>query len=279
MMKARIMGLSLLMACAGWAQPAPAPGPGFPGPGQFEPDARRTQRELGDLLQRYPPNLRTILALDPGLMNNQSYMAAYPALAAYLGVHPEVGRNPAYFFGNPQQEPPDTAAELAHTWENMLSDAEVLAGLCFAFSLIAYLLRTFMDNRKWARWTKVQTEAHTKLVDRLTSTEDLLAYANTPAGSKFLQSSPIVDSSPRSVTAPLGRILWAVQGGVVLAAAGVGFEIISRQSSYPVQEPLHAFGVMAGALGAGFIVSAVVSYVFSLQLGLLERPKDKPAQG
>ncbi len=277
MTKARILGLGLLMAWAGWAQPAPTPP--FPGPGQFDPDARGTQRELGDLLRRYPPNLRTVLALDPSLMNNQTYMAAYPALAAYLSVHPEVGRNPSYFFGNPQLQPPDTAAELAHTWENMLSDAEVLIGVSFGFSLIAYLLRTFMDNRKWARWTKVQTEAHTKLVDRLTSTEDLLAYVNTPAGARFLQSSPIVDSNARNMTAPLGRILWAVQGGVVLAAAGIGFEIVSRQSTYPVQEPMHAFGVMAGALGVGFIVSAFASYAFSLQFGLLERPKDKPAQG
>jgi hypothetical protein len=277
MTKTRIIGVGLLMACLGWAQPAPVPP--FPGPGQLEPDAGRTQRELGDLLRRYPPNLRTVLALDPGLINNQTYMAAYPALAGYLSEHPEVGRNPSYFFGTPDTQRPDTAAELAHTWENMLSDAEVLVGLCFGFSLIAYLVRTFMDNRKWARWTKAQTEAHTKLVDRLTSTEDLLAYANTPAGSRFLQSSPVVDSSPRNVTAPLGRILWAIQGGVVLAAAGIGFEVVSRQSSYPVQEPVHAFGVMAGALGAGFIVSAVVSYAFSLQLGLLERPKDKPAQG
>lgn len=279
MSKVRILGVGLLMACAGWGQPAPAPPAPFPGPSQIEPDAGRTQRELGDLLRRYPPSLRMVLALDPGLINNQSYMAAYPALAAYLSAHPEVARNPSYFFGIPDTQRPDTAAELAHTWENMLSDAEVLIGVCLAFSLIAYLIRTFMDNRKWARWTKVQTEAHTKLLDRLTSTEDMLAYVNTPAGSRFLQSSPImVDSGARNVTAPLGRILWAIQGGVVLAAAGIGLEIVSRQSSYPVQEPIHAFGILAGALGAGFIVSALVSYAFSLQLGLLERPK-KTVQG
>ena len=39
---------------------------------------------------------------------------------------------------------------------------------------------------------KIQTDAHTKIVDRLASNEDLLAYMQSPAGQRFLTSSPCV---------------------------------------------------------------------------------------
>ena len=275
-----VVGLGLL-AGAAWAQPAPRPLP----PGEFpaaaaQPDAQRTRQEFEDLLRRYPPNLRSVLALDPGLLVNTAYLAPYPALAAYLSAHPEIPRNPSFYVGNPQSDREDSTVELAHTWENALTDVEVLTGISLGLGLIAWLIRTFMDSRRWARWTKVQTDAHNKVLDRLASNEDLLAYINSPAGSKFLQSSPIMlDSGPRNVTAPLGRILWTVQGGVVLIAVGIGLEVVSRQNAGPVQQPLHALGVLAAALGIGFVASAIISFMISRRLGLLERPKALAGQG
>ncbi len=273
----RVAGLGILLACMGLAQPVPPVPPasfnGFP-----PPDAQRTRQELTDLLRRYPPSLHSVLALDPILMSNQSYLAPYPALAGFLSTHPEVARNPSFYLRNPEPDrppgPADNTAEIAHVWDSVLTSAEVTVGFILAMSLITYLIRTFMDSRRWARWTKVQTDAHTKVLDRLASNEDLLAYINSPAGSKFLQSSPIMlDSGPRNVTAPLGRILWTVQGGVVLIAVGIGLEIVSRQTPYHAQQPLHALGILAMALGIGFVVSAIISFVISHRLGLLERSK------
>lgn len=273
----QIVGLGILAACASWAQvPAAPAAPALPPagiqPGAFQPDAERTQRELNDLLRRYPPSLHGVLALDPGLLSNSSYLAPYPALAAFLSVHPEIARNPSFYVGSPEQpREPDSTAQVAHAWENVLSGAEVASCFILAMSLIAWLLRSLMDSRRWAHWTKVQTEAHARVMDRLASNEDLLAYVNSPAGSKFLQSAPTApDAGPRSFAAPLGRILWTVQGGVVLIAAGIGLEIVSRQSTDLAQPPLHGLGVLAMALGAGFIVSAIISFMISRHLGLIE---------
>lgn len=238
-----------------------------------------TQQELGDLLRRYPPSLHRVLALDPGLMSNSSYLAPYPALAGFLSVHPEIARNPSFYVGSPETDgPPDSdrsesTVQIAHAWENVLTGAEVASCFILAMSLIAWLLRSLMESRRWARWSQVQTEAHARVMDRLAGNEDLLAYINSPAGSKFLQSSPSMpDAGPRSVSAPLGRILWTVQGGVVLLAVGIGFEIVSRQSTDAAQEPLHVLGVLAMALGAGFLVSAIISFMISRHLGLIEKP-------
>jgi len=45
-----------------------------------QPDAQRAKEELSALLDRYPPSLRGVLALDPGLLGNQLYLAPYPAV-------------------------------------------------------------------------------------------------------------------------------------------------------------------------------------------------------
>jgi len=247
----------------------------------MQPDAQNTRRELSDLFRHYPPNLKSVLALDPGLMTNQSFLAPYPALAAFLSAHPEVARNPTFYVGNPESERvPDTTAEIAHTWENMVSETEAAFAGIMAMCLLAWLIRSFIDYRRWGRVTRVQTEAHTKLLDRFSNNEDLLAYVNSPAGSKFLQSAPIsLDAGPRNVAAPLGRILWTVQGGVVLIALGIGLEVVSRQSTYPIQEPLHALGILAMALGIGFVISAIISFVISHRLGLIERRQAPTGQG
>ena len=113
-----------------------------------------------------------------------------------------------------------------------------------------------VDYRRWIRLTKVQTETHTKLLNRLTSQDNLLAYMQTPAGRRFLESAPIaLDPASRPLGAPLSRVLWSVQAGVVLALGGVGMLIVSRRVIPDIAQGLSGIGILALALGAGFIVS------------------------
>ena len=79
------------------AQAQPAQGAA---PAQSEQDARDTRQELQRVLDRYPPALGRVLKMDPSLLNNQAYLATYPALGAFLAAHPEVGHNPAYFLAH-----------------------------------------------------------------------------------------------------------------------------------------------------------------------------------
>ena len=137
--------------------------------------------------------------------------------------------------------------------------------------LLGWLIRTLVDYRRWNRLTTTQTEFHTKLMDRFTANNDLLAYIQSPAGARFLQSTPIaLDAAPRSMGAPLGRILWSVQGGVVLVAAGIGLWIVSGRVGGDASQPLQALGVIGIALGIGFAVSAIISFIISRRLGLIE---------
>lgn len=276
-----VVGLGLLAALVMQAQQQPGRVPPAPptAPVPVAQDAQETQQQLSELFQHYPPALRRVLALDPSLLSNPAYLAPYPALSAFFNTHPDVLRDPAYYVGRPDGPERDITGT-ARVWEEMVTDVSVFAGFALAVSLIAWLIRTFIDSRRWNRLTKVQTDVHTKILDRLSSNDDLLAYMNSPAGSKFLESAPIVlDAGPRTVSAPLSRILWTVQGGVVLFAAGVGLEIVSRQLIYDAAVPIHALGILGMALGIGFILSAIISFMISRHLGLVNRLAEPPAQG
>ncbi len=234
---------------------------------------KRTRDELTRLLERYPPTLKNVFALDPSLLSNEAYLAPYPALVAFLNNHPEIVRTPSFYIASsyyrePRQES-NSASE--RMWSRVLENLAIFGGFCMAIGLVTWLIRTALDYRRWNRLTNRQTDVHTKLLDRFTGNEELLAYMKSPAGSRFLESSPIMlDAGPRNVAAPLGRILWSVQAGLVLTAGGVGLNIVGERIPREAAEPIHALGVLGIALGLGFVISAIVSYIISQRLGLIE---------
>jgi hypothetical protein len=239
-------------------------------------DAERTRESLNSLLERYPPSLGQVLKLDPSLLSNPGYLTPYPGLSAFLSQHPEIARNPEYFLervSRPHYSYNDPARNRRQDMLGMLAGFGVFLAFLVITSLLVWIIRLVVAHRRWNRLSKVQYEVHNKLLDRFTSNEDLLAYVQTPAGKRFLESAPIPlqDEAP-SLSAPFSRILWSVQAGVVLLIAGVGLLYVSTRF---IDEPAQFFmviGVLSVALGAGFIVSAVAAYVLSRRLGLLDPP-------
>jgi len=111
------------------------------------------------------------------------------------------------------------------------------------------------------------------LLDRFSSNQELLAYIQTPAGRHFLESAPIAThTDPRSMSAPVGRIIFSVQVGIVLALVGVAFHIVSASiATQELSQPLFVVGMLATAVGIGFVLSAGAAYMLSRRLGLLDR--------
>ena len=220
----------MLVTVDGWAQETKPATP----VDTSQPDAQHTRDELSSLLDHYPPSMRGVLALDPSLLENQDWLTPYPALVGFLHAHPEVARNPSFYVGEADPRLRDPSAQSMEIWREVETNLSIFAGFGMAIALLVWLIRTLVDYRRWSRLARVQTEVHTKLLDRFTANEDLLRYIQSPAGSKFLESSPIaLDAAPRSMGAPLGRILWSVQGGVVLIAGGIGLELVSRHVAAP----------------------------------------------
>jgi len=275
------MTLVVLGGAYAWSQPAgsapagsaraaaPAAAPGL------ATNAGETREDLRGLLSRYPPDLARVLKLDPSLMANESYMAAYPQLSVFLAQHPEVIRSPDYFLAGvwvPVEKGPE--AEVVQLWQTMMDYATALLVFGVVTIVLVWLVRTLLEQRRWARLSRVQTEVHSKLLDRFGSNEDLLAYMQTSPGRRFLEAAPIpIDAAPsRGMGAPVSRILWSVQAGVILSALGVGLQLVRGHVAPVIAAPLLIMSVVALSIGVGFVVSAIVSYVLSRRLGLFEIP-------
>jgi hypothetical protein len=242
--------------------------------------AFETREQLQRLLRQYPPTVLGVLRVDPALLANTQYLSLYPALAAFLARHPEIAHNPGFFVGNSYggyviERTPQMRA--VNAMQAILAGLALFLGFVLVVGLTAWGLRTFVEHRRWLRVSKIQTDAHSKLLDRLTSNEDLLAYIQSPAGRQFLEAAPFPTlPKPPAISAPINRILWSVQAGVVLVLAGAGLWV---GRGFVVDELAPGFSVMAVMimfLGAGFVISALVAYALSKMLGLFESPALHP---
>jgi hypothetical protein len=236
-------------------------------------NAQVTRQQVRELLNEYPPSLAQVLRLDPSLMTNPAYLAPYPRLATYIGQHPEVMRNPSFFLGDPRFGIENGRRDTIRAVEDAMTGLAFFVFFMTALAMLTHVGRSILEHRRWLLATKIQTDAHTKLVDRLTSNEDLLAYVQSPTGQRFFNATPIaIDPEPRfaNIGAPVGRILASVQIGIVAAFAGAGLWIAKNRVIEEVAQPLHVIAILAIALGIGFVFAALVSYGLSKQMGLLK---------
>jgi hypothetical protein len=274
-----LLGLAAVPAAA---QTAPVERRSTPPSPTLRVDANATRQELMELLEKHPPAVGRVLKLDPSLMRSESYLASYPELRDFFAQHPEIPQNAPYYLegvrvgSNDDYRPRNDRVELV---------AAVLAGLAgltaaaIVLSTVVWLIRTTLEQRRWSRLSKIQAEVHSKLMDRFSSNDELLTYVQTPSGRRFLESgpSPLQETTP-VMGAPISRILWSLQLGAVLLVGGLGMLFLSGRSTIPeIAEFFYVAGCVAGALGAGFLVSAVAAYGLSSRLGLLERPGSRPA--
>jgi hypothetical protein len=266
MLRKTLLGLIVILI----AGPAIAQ---VPAPVQIsEVDAGRTRDQLRELLHRHPSEVGTVLGLSPSLLRNEVYMASYPALQAFVGEHPEVVHNPGFFFGGYAPMEADPRTPTLRFWEDFLFGLTVFLVFVIVSLVLAWLVKTLLEQRRWSHQARVQAEVHNKVLDRLASNEQLLAYIETPAGRRFLESAPIPLEGPRPMSAPVGRVLWSMQAGLVLVAAGVGLLLVSLQMPVGAELPLRVLGVATLSIGIGFVVSAGASFFLARRLGLWEMP-------
>ncbi len=229
--------------------------------------SQETRNEFSSLLNQHPSELATILALDPSLLSNDAFLAGYPQLAKFVAAYPEVRRNPRYFLGNYESRRSDSV------FADFLQGLFVFGVFAFIAFFLAWLVRTIIEQKKWSRISRTQTEVHTKLLDRFGTSTELLEYMKTPAGTKFLESAPIpLHETQASPTAPISRVLWSIQLGIVVAAGAIGLLLVSGRFEKETSQGLYGMGVVALCIGAGFVASAVISLFVSRRMGLWHGP-------
>ena len=248
-------------------------------------DVASVQRQLIELL-RLSPTLTTVVSHDPSLLSNQEYVSRNnPQLAEFLAAHPEVARNPDFYLFthmNPQDGSPDEALERA-VWpevyrtqprrtgfDELLSESPPLLAFAAFLSAAIWGIRVFVENRRWSRIFKLQSDVHTKLIDKFSTNQELAAYMQTEAGRRFLEAAPIPLNGQASQRVPnaVARVLTPVQIGTVLILLGIGF-LLLRNIGPDYDAPMRVLGVLILMPGIGFILSAGLTWFLAARMGLM----------
>jgi hypothetical protein len=266
--------LALLVATlAGTAlAQAPAPDPTPEAAAGLALDATQTRDALRELLRKHPSEVGVVIAMSPNLLGNAAYMASYPGLQTFVAQHPEIAANPGYFFEGYHGWSVDTRPDMLRFLEDFLAGLAAIAACVTGLIVLVWLIRTILDQRRWRHLARVQADVHQKVLDRMASNEQLLAYLESPAGRRLMESTPI-PMEARQTHPPVGRVLWPMQAGLVLLAGGIGLLVVSRQLPAEADLVIRVMGVAIVSLGIGFIVSSLASYYLSRRLGLWQDPQ------
>jgi hypothetical protein len=249
-----------------------------------EKDIAALQDQLLALLRR-SPTLAEVVAHDPSLLADTAYVNRNnPELGRFVQAHPEIANSPDFYLFNNlhgQNEPPSETLERklwpamsgqrsSEALNELSSDGVPFLVFVCILSALLWLTHVLLENRRWNRIFKLQTDVHGKLIDRFGTSQEVLTYMGTEAGKRFLEATPIAVGFERQqpVPSPVARVLTPLQIGLVLTLLGLGL-ILLRHSVPDGDAPLLVMGTVVLMPGLGFIISAGITWVLARHLGLM----------
>jgi hypothetical protein len=128
------------------------------------------------------------------------------------------------------------------------------------FISIAWIIFSTIRRYKIA---KLQAELQHKLLDKIGTGQELLTYAQTDTGRQLLESLKV------ERVAPHGRIIIALQAGIVLMVFGAGMLAVRNHVPDQGAEGFTILGSLIVSLGLGFALASAASYYLSKSFGLL----------
>jgi len=251
------------------------------------------------------PDIYAELVKQPKLIRDKGYLRQHPELAAFLKEHPDVAQKPSFTAGLPLSPEMVASAGPGNYQETLagpcgpalkiqalqyklesaergrypdqsglarfINDAYPFLVFVIILGALLWVLKVTLENRRWGKVAKVQSEVHSKLLEKFSASQELLAYMETEAGKRFLESQPfqLEAQGTRPTPYPFGRILLSMQLGVVVLLVGVGLLYLRGHVSEGAEGCL-ILGTLASTVGIGFLLSAAASYGLSQHLGLLE---------
>ena len=138
------------------------------------------------------------------------------------------------------------------------------------FFMIGYIVWVIVDGYRRRQQTRVFTEFHSKLLDRIGSAKEFAEFFSSDAGDRFLTAL-----SNSEGAAPQLRILRSLQTGLILFALGIGLFMLTNERNFELDtmDGLMVTATAATAIGAALVVSTGMSYVLSKRMGLIDRPR------
>jgi hypothetical protein len=145
----------------------------------------------------------------------------------------------------------------------------ILSGVIIAVVWSAWHVST---NKRRERLAGSRAEMQARLLDRIGSSADVIAFLKTEGGRRLVESTI---SEP--VRQPYARILGSVQAGIVLLVVGIAMLALAKISAATSTEFV-VIGTLALAFGVGFLLSSWVAYTLSKSWGLFDQERTEPVR-
>ncbi len=192
-------------------------------------------------------------------MNMKSKLAILTLFALTTGV---AGAQPNRPLINIVRRPGDAGLS-----DNALG-AIIVSVIAFAVGWAVWVVAT---NIRRGRAAAKAAELQTRLLDRFTANQELIAFLEGESGRRYFEAMEI------DMKNPAARILNGLQLGIVLLLLGISLLIVRAASDDEIVRIwLLLTGVPGIAIGAGFLISAGVSHRLSESWGLLQRNRRQP---
>ncbi len=130
--------------------------------------------------------------------------------------------------------------------------------------LVGWVISICVSALRHRANVRTQTELHNRLLEKFDSAGEFAAYLQTEAGQRFF------DSLVSERVTPMSKILGSIQNGTILTVLGAGLLVLGMIYRAVDEGVFTIFGVIALALGAGFLISAGISYRLSKTWGLFD---------
>jgi hypothetical protein len=223
------------------------------------------QRGALDRFLDVHPEIGNQVMNHPGSLSDENYLKEHPAVQAFLDSHPLVKADPRAFISPREWRYQDTRSDI-----DMFLGYIVPFAVFFCILLaVIWVARTLIESRRWNRSFKMHEDLHTKLMEKFASGQDFRAYLESDAGRRLLEWTPPEPETSHRLPITLGRILWSLEAGVVLFLVGMGLLVLREFMEATAAPPLLVFGTLGVTLGAGFVLSALLSYGMAKRLGLM----------
>lgn len=162
------------------------------------------------------------------------------------------------------------AGQQERAQNNRRQDQAIMLGVFVFLYIVAallWLIHMMIETRRWNRRFKLQSEVHSRLIEKFSSSQELVSYMETEAGKQFFgaSSASLGAGGAQGSPSPMARMLTPLHVGIVMTMLGLGLLLVFIYTGIKTL----ALGILVLTPGIGFILSAVVSAMLARRLGLM----------
>ena len=134
-------------------------------------------------------------------------------------------------------------------------------------SCLTLIVVTVVRELKGRANTRTRADIYNRLIDKFGTAPEFIACLQSDAGLKFIEENMV------QTAAPLSKILFSIQLGVVLTLLGLGLVFTGNYYGASLSEDsniaLSIGGIVGLMTGAGLLISAAISYWLCKAWGIL----------